>query len=152
MELILGKNIIILKESLFYSKVHNWVDLNEDVATIGLTDYAQAEMGEISMVELMERSLPGTELSQVKFQGNFPSSAPIPDVTIESAKTVSQLYSPLSGKVISVNSELCVEPERVNLSPYERGWLITLEPTKIDQELCNLMDYKEYAQFLKSLY
>ena len=151
MEIILGKSTIFLKESLYYSKTHNWVELNSGLATIGLTDYAQVEMGEVSMVELMVDSLPGIEVSQVKFQGNDPSSAPIPDVTIECAKTVSELYPPLSGKIISVNRNLCKDPEQVNFSPYDKGWLFILKPTKITQELKNLMTYEEYGQFLKSL-
>ena len=151
MKFHLGKNVIYLKEALYYSKAHNWVKIDDGIATIGLSDYAQVKMGEVSMVELMVDSLPGTIVAQVTFQGNEPSSASIPDITIECAKSVSELHSPISGKIISVNCHLHEDPQQVNFSPYEKGWLFIIEPADLAHALKNLMTCEEYAHFLKSL-
>ncbi len=151
MDITIGEERYHLKDGLYYSRSHNWVAINNNLATVGLSDYAQAKMGEISMVELMAESLPGTEVFQVQYQGLEPQSDPIPDVTIECAKSVSELYSPLTGIIDAVNGALLKAPGQVNFSPYEKGWLFTIRPSNLSAELCHLMDCASYTQFLKSL-
>jgi len=110
-------------EELKYSKEHLWVRLEGDRAVIGITDYAQAELGIVTSVELPE---PGDELEQDDSFGS-----------IEARKTVAELYAPLSGTVIEVNSELSNAPEFVNDDPYDAGWLVVIEVP--DAEEMNLL-------------
>ena len=116
-------------EALRYSKEHEWVRLEGKTATIGITDYAQHELGDIVYVEL---PAVGKELSQMGAFG-----------TIEAVKTVSDLYSPVSGKVIEVNGGLSEHPEWVNQSPYEKGWLIKVE-AKDPKEMEALLAPSDY--------
>lgn len=110
-------------EELKYSKEHLWVRVEGDRAVIGITDYAQAELGNVTSVELPET---GDELEQDDSFGS-----------IEARKTVADLYAPLSGTVIEVNSELSSAPEFVNDDPYDGGWLVVIEMA--DPEELNLL-------------
>ena len=110
-------------EELKYSKEHLWVRLEGDRAVIGITDYAQAELGNVTVVELPET---GDDLEQDDSFGS-----------IEARKTVAELYAPLSGTVIEVNSELSSTPEFVNDDPYDGGWLVVIEIA--DAEEMNLL-------------
>lgn len=110
-------------EELKYSKEHLWVRLEGDRAVIGITDYAQAELGNITVVEL-----PGTG-EDLEQDDSFGS--------IEARKTVAELYAPISGTVIEVNSELGNTPEFVNDDPYDGGWLVVIEIA--DAEEMNLL-------------
>lgn len=110
-------------EELKYSKEHLWVRVEGDRAVIGITDYAQAELGNVTSVELPE---PGDELEQDDSFGS-----------IEARKTVADLYAPLSGIVIESNSELATAPEFVNDDPYDAGWLVVIEMA--DPEELNLL-------------
>ncbi|GFO66816.1 glycine cleavage system H protein [Geomonas limicola] len=120
-------------EELKYSKEHMWVRLEGDRAVIGITDYAQAELGNISSVELPE---PGDELEQDDSFGS-----------IEARKTVAELYAPLSGTVLEVNSELSNAPEFINDDPYDAGWLVVLEvPDAEEMNLLMAADvYEDYV-------
>lgn len=110
-------------EELKYSKEHLWVRVEGDRAVIGITDYAQTELGIVTSVELPE---PGDELEQDDSFGS-----------IEARKTVADLYAPLSGTVLEVNSELSTAPEFVNDDPYDAGWVVVIEMA--DPEELNLL-------------
>jgi glycine cleavage system H protein len=98
---------------LKYSEEHEWVKVDGNRVTIGITDFAQSELGDIVFVELPEV---GTEVS---FSDPFGS--------VESVKTVSELYAPVSGKIVEVNNVLTDSPEKVNEAPYSEGWMIVVE-------------------------
>lgn len=117
-------------KNLKYTEEHEWVRVEGNEAWVGITDYAQSELGDIVFVELPE---PGTEVRQGS-----------PFGTIEAVKTVSDLYAPVSGKVVEVNADLADGPEQVNESPYEDGWMVKIEMTD-PSELGTLMDAEAYA-------
>ncbi|BCG47832.1 Glycine cleavage system H protein [Citrifermentans bremense] len=117
-------------EELKYSKEHVWVRIEGDRAVIGITDYAQTELGNITSVELPE---PGDELEQDDSFGS-----------VEARKTVAELYAPLSGTVLEVNSELGNAPEFVNDDPYDAGWLVVIEVA--DSEESNLLMSAEHYE------
>lgn len=110
-------------EELKYSKEHVWVRVEGDRAVIGISDYAQHELGIITSVELPE---PGDDLEQDDSFGS-----------IEARKTVAELYAPLSGTVLEVNHELHTTPDFVNDDPYDAGWLVVIEVA--DHEELNLL-------------
>ncbi|MHB1627448.1 MAG: glycine cleavage system protein GcvH [Bacilli bacterium] len=100
-------------EDLFYTKEHEWVRFEGETAHIGITDFAQSELGDIVFVELPEVG------SEIRVGETFG--------TVESVKTVSDLYAPLTGKVIAVNEALTDGPETVNEDPYTGGWMIAVQ-------------------------
>ncbi|MDR6121756.1 glycine cleavage system H protein [Bacillus sp. SLBN-46] len=100
-------------KELRYSEEHEWVKVEGEKVRVGITDFAQHELGDIVFVELPEV---GTEVS-----------ADEPFGSVESVKTVSELYAPVSGKVVEVNEDLNDSPEFVNESPYEKAWMIVIE-------------------------
>ncbi|MFH0887070.1 MAG: glycine cleavage system protein GcvH [bacterium] len=102
-----------IPQDLKYSKEHEWAKIEGKVATIGITDYAQSELGDIVFAELPDV---GKEIKHMQEFG-----------VVESVKTVSNLYAPLSGKVVSKNDEVISAPEKVNHDPYGSGWLIKIE-------------------------
>jgi glycine cleavage system H protein len=106
-------------KELRYSEEHEWVKVEGDKVRIGITDFAQSELGDIVFVELPEV---GTEIK-----------ADEPFGSVESVKTVSELYAPISGKIVEVNEVLNDNPEYVNESPYEKAWMIVVEPSDISQ-------------------
>lgn len=115
---------------LKYSKEHEWVKLEGNIATIGITDFAQSELGDIVFVDIP----------------NIGGSVEAGEVfgSVEAVKTVSDLFSPMSGEIIAFNDQLESEPEKVNEEPYEQGWIIKLEISNAD-ELNNLLDSKQYV-------
>ncbi len=121
-------------EDLYYSREHVWVRIAGNRGTIGITDHAQQEMGEILFVELPEE---GTQVEQNDSIG-----------TLESSKTVAEIYAPVSGEVVSVNKDLEEEPALVNDDPYGNGWLLAID---IDdpKELDDLLKASEYEEFLE---
>jgi len=121
------------KKDLKYSKTHEWLDIKGNKAKIGITDFAQDSLGDIVYVELPDI---GQELQKDADFG-----------VVESVKAVSDLYSPLTGKVTAVNSDLEETPEALNSSPYD-SWIIELE-IKEEDELDELMDEKDYISFLE---
>ncbi len=122
-------------EGLKFSKDHEWVRTEGNINTIGITDFAQSELGDIVFVELPEA---GDEIT-----------AGQPFGSVESVKTVSELYAPISGKVVEVNSELEDSPEFVNESPYDNAWLIKVEASN-DDELTELLDQAQYDEMINA--
>lgn len=121
-------------DNLKYSISHEWVKPEGDVATVGISDYAQSELGEIVFVELPKV---GAKFEKGDALG-----------TIESYKTVSDLVCPVSGEVMEVNSTLADSPQFVNESPYDDGWLVKLklsDPSEVD----GLMSAEQYEAVLK---
>jgi len=121
-------------ESLLYTKEHEWIKVEANEATVGITDYAQKELGDIVFVELPDVN---EELEQSKRFG-----------VVESVKTVSDLFSPLNGKVIEVNTSLEAEPELVNASPFENGWMLKLE-IKNKEEIKTLLSAADYKKLVE---
>ncbi|HEC2161079.1 TPA: glycine cleavage system protein GcvH [Staphylococcus delphini] len=118
---------------LKYSKEHEWVKVEGNTAIIGITDFAQSELGDIVFVELPEVD---DEVSEGETFGS-----------VESVKTVSELYSPVSGKIIAVNENLEDSPEAVNESPYEEAWMVKVE-LKDESELDVLLDAAGYEKMI----
>ena len=118
-----------------YSKEHEWIDVKGDLGTIGITDYAQGKLGDIVFVELPRV---GTTLETAKSLG-----------TIESVKTASEIYAPVSGEVIEVNGALKDAPETVNSDPHGAGWLVKVR-MKNPGETDALMDGKSYEAFVST--
>jgi glycine cleavage system H protein len=127
-----GTNMNTPKE-LRYSEEHEWVRVEGDKVRVGITDFAQSELGDIVFVELPEV---GTEIT-----------ANEPFGSVESVKTVSELYAPISGKVVEVNEELNDNPEFVNESPYEKAWMIVIEPSDLS-EVDNLLTAEQYEAMI----
>lgn len=123
-----------LPEDLQYSEEHEWIKKEGNNVRIGITHFAQSELGDIVFVELPE------EGDEIELDEDFGS--------VESVKTVSELYAPLSGKVIEVNEELEDSPELVNESPYENAWMIVVEPSN-QSELDELLSADEYKSFIE---
>ena len=123
-----------LPEELKYAKEHEWAKVEKNYVTIGITDFAQSQLGEVVYIELPAK---GTNVQKDK-----------PFGVIESVKAVSDLYSPVSGEVTEVNSGLEESPEIVNDDPYGEGWMIKIMPSD-KSELDTLLSAKEYEEFLK---
>jgi len=126
---------MILKD-LRYSKEHEWVKVNDEIGTVGITDYAQEQLGDVVFVELPKV---GKTVKQ------FDALA-----VLESVKAVSDVYSPASGEVIEVNEILEDKPELINQQPYGEGWIAKLKIKNLD-ELDDLMSAEEYEVFLKEV-
>lgn len=122
-----------LDHTVSYSREHTWARIEDHHVTVGISDYAQDQLGEIIFVGLPE---PDEDFSQDEVFG-----------FVESVKTASDLYIPVSGKVIAINNELEDEPERVNNDPYNSGWMIKVLPTDRSQ-LDTLMKSQEYLNML----
>ncbi|MED4402961.1 glycine cleavage system protein GcvH [Metabacillus fastidiosus] len=120
-------------EQLRYSKEHEWVKVEGDKVRIGITQFAQSELGDIVFVEL-------PEIGKV-IQADEPFGS------LESVKTVSELYAPISGEVIEVNGELDDSPEFVNESPYEKAWMVVIKPTDLN-EIDSLMTAEQYSKMI----
>ncbi len=118
---------------LLYTSEHEWVAVDGKIATIGITDYAQGELGDIVFVELPGV---GDETKQMESFG-----------TIEAVKAVSELYAPVSGKVVAVNEKLQDSPELINQDPYGEGWMIKIEMSD-ESELNNLLSPKDYEKLI----
>jgi glycine cleavage system H protein len=126
-----------LKTGLYYSKEHEWVKVDGDKVTIGISDYAQNSLHEITYVEAPEVS------TSVQAGGECG--------LIESMKASSEIFSPLSGEVIEVNTALEDAPEMINESPYDKGWIYKLKPTNLKAELASLMNADGYRKFIETL-
>jgi glycine cleavage system H protein len=124
-----------IPDDLKYSKEHEWAKIENDVAVIGITDYAQGELGDIVYIELPEV---GTVVSKDESLG-----------TIEAVKAVSDIFSPLSGEVVQRNEKLNDVPEEVNKDPYNNGWMIKLKYSDAS-ELDGLLDNKQYEELIQS--
>ena len=104
---------MLIPDNLFYTKTHEWVKLEDGIATVGITDFAQGELGDIIYFELPDE---GIEVTQYD-----------PFGTIEAVKTVADLLAPFSGKIVEVNSNLEDSPESVNEDPFGSGWIVKIE-------------------------
>ena len=124
-------------DDLRYTREHEWVRIEGDVAAIGVTDYAQEELGDVVFVELPAVG------SKVKHSEPFG--------VIESVKAVSDLYAPISGEVLEVNRALENEPELVNKDPHGRGWMIRLRPAD-SAEIESLLDALSYQKLVDELH
>jgi glycine cleavage system H protein len=122
-----------VRNDLKYTKSHEWLKIKENTAIIGITDHAQTELTDIVFVELPEVD---KELKQGEEL-----------CVVESVKSVSEIYSPISGKIININKKLDDAPEIVNKSPYDDGWLIEIE-IKNQAELDNLLDAEAYKKLI----
>lgn len=119
--------------NLFYTESHEWVLIENEMVTIGITDFAQNELGDIVFLELPDE---GVKIIKNEIFG-----------TVEAVKTVADLYSPMSGKVINVNEDLNNEPELVNHDPFGMGWLIKIQTISSSQSK-NLLTADEYADLV----
>ena len=119
-----------IPENLKYTKDHEWISIEGDVATVGITDFAQGELGDIVYVEIEKT---GENFSKEEVFG-----------TVEAVKTVSDLFMPLSGEIIDINEELNEKPELVNEDPYGQGWMIKIKVNSSDiSDLLNSEQYKK---------
>ena len=115
-----------------FTKDHEWLNLQEDLAIVGITDYAQSQLGDIVFVEMPELS------SKLTASESFGA--------IEAVKTVADLFAPVSGKVIEINENLDSSPDLVNSDPYNEGWIVKLKIDNND-EINQLMNYDEYQEY-----
>jgi glycine cleavage system H protein len=127
---------LVLSDDVRYTEEHEWARAESGKVIVGITDYAQDQLGDIVFVELPQL---GSTFQKGEEFG-----------TVESVKAVSEIYMPVSGEVIAVNSNLADSPELVNKSPYSEGWLIEVKPDDLS-ELDTLMDKDEYLAMLKGL-
>jgi len=123
-------------DHLYYTKEHEWVSIDDGIATVGITEYAQDALGDITFIEL-----PDVEAEVEQFEQL---------ASVESVKAATDVYSPLSGQVTEVNTELEQSPELLNKSCYELGWIAKLQIASAD-EASKLMDAEEYRTYLESL-
>jgi len=126
----------MINEGLFYTKEHEWVRVDGETAIIGITDYAQEQLGEITYVELPtidENVNAGDELA-----------------VVESSKAASDVYTPVTGRVTEINKELQTRPELINEDCYDSGWICKVEMTK-ESEIGDLMNSNEYDEYLRGL-
>ena len=121
-----------IPEKLMYTQDHEWVKVEDGVGTIGITDYAQGELGDVVFVDIP------ADISEVSSGDTFGS--------IEAVKTVSDLFAPVSGNIKEVNSKLEDEPELINSDPYGEGWIVKIELSDESQvkELMDSAAYKEH--------
>ena len=120
-----------IRENLNYTKDHEWISIDGDIATVGITDFAQSELGDIVYVEVdtIEENLNKDDVFG----------------TVEAVKTVSDLFIPVSGEILEFNESLNDNPELINESPYDEGWIIKMKVENSDQ-LSELLDSKAYSE------
>ena len=120
-------------DNLKYTKDHEWISVQGKIGTIGVTDYAQGELGDVVFIDIDPNK------SDIKLGDSIG--------TIEAVKTVSDIYAPCSGKIVEVNKHLQTQPEVVNTDPYGLGWMVKMEITD-PSELNSLLDSKAYKQLI----
>ncbi len=124
-------------DKLYYSKEHEWVKLEGNEAVVGITDYAQKQLHEIVYVEVQKV---GANIEQFQTLG-----------TVESVKSVSDIFSPVSGKVTKVNEELAESPELLNQDPYGKGWLVCVNLKDFNKDMKKLLTAQQYVDYIKSM-
>lgn len=126
---------------LRFSREHEWIKLikKEDtvMAVIGISDFAQEQLSDIVSVELPRRGTKAKQMQAIAI--------------VDSVKTSSDIYSPLSGEIVEINEGLLDHPEWINQSPYELGWIVKINPDNLPQEIQNLMTQKEYEEFIGNI-
>jgi glycine cleavage system H protein len=136
-----GKTVRVLDydipDDLYYSREHEWVSAKGKTAVIGITDYAQKSLHEIVYVETPKVD------SQIQQSQSIGS--------VESVKSVSDIYTPVAGKIIEINEELAENPELVNQDPYGKGWIAKIHLANFDEDMKELLTAKQYANYIKSL-
>jgi glycine cleavage system H protein len=125
-----------IEENFLYTKEHEWVSIEDNIATMGITDYAQEALGDVTYVELPEEEAEVEQFEQF--------------VSVESVKAASDIYSPMGGKVTEVNRKLEDTPGLINRDCYGKGWIARIEVRDLD-ESTNLMSAEEYRNYLESL-
>ncbi len=123
-----------IPEQLFYTKQHEWISVADDIGTIGITDHAQKELGDVVFVDLPE---PGVRVQAHQAFGS-----------VESVKAVSEVYSPVTGRILEVNSELTDGPEVLNKDPYGKGWMLKVKLADTAQ-LDDLLSAEEYTKYVQ---
>jgi len=126
-----------VRDGLYYSKEHEWAKVDGDIVTVGITDYAQNSLHEITYVEIKET---GTTLGANEECG-----------LVESMKASSDIFTPVAGEITEVNGELEDAPEIVNESPYDKGWMFKIKASNLDGDLAGLMDANGYKDYIASL-
>jgi glycine cleavage system H protein len=121
-------------DNLKYTKDHEWLKVEGNVGYVGITDYAQSELGDIAYVDIP------ADVTEIRCGESFG--------TIEAVKAVSDLNAPVSGKVIEINSSINDDPAVINSDPYEKGWLVKIEISN-PNEINELLDAKQYTDFAK---
>jgi glycine cleavage system H protein len=121
-----------IPKDLLYTKDHEWVRFADGIATIGVTDFAQGELGDVVFVQLPEI---GSETSQGEAFG-----------TIEAVKAVADMYAPVSGEVVEVNNGLEENPETINSEPYQSGWIIKIKASNWNADKAHLLDPSAYNE------
>ena len=119
-----------VKDGYLYSKKHEWIKIESDEAVVGITDYAQAALGDITYVDLPQTNISVKEDDVV--------------AGIESVKTASDIYIPVAGEIVEVNSELNNHPEIINSDPYEAGWIFKVKMISKTENLMNAEEYRDY--------
>lgn len=119
-------------EGILCSNTHEWVLENDNLCTIGLTDYAVEQLGDVVFVELPEI---GAEFVKNEVFA-----------TIESVKAASEIYMPIGGKIVEINEELINSPEIINEDCYEKGWLVKIESQTLQEDSVGLLDYEDYKE------
>jgi glycine cleavage system H protein len=126
-----------VKDDRKYSKDHEWIKVENDLVVVGITDFAQNSLHEITFVEISDV---GTSLEANSECG-----------LVESMKASSDIFSPVGGEIVEVNSELEDAPEIVNEDPYGKGWMFKIKPSNLDADIAGLMDAAAYKEFIESL-
>jgi glycine cleavage system H protein len=126
-----------IPEDLYYSKEHEWVRVKGKTAVFGITDYAQKSLHEIVYVETPRIN---SRIRQFQSVGS-----------VESVKSVSDIFAPVSGKIVEVNAELAESPELLNEDPYGKGWIAKVESAGFDDDLKNLLTAEQYADYIRSI-
>lgn len=124
-------------ENLLYSKDHVWIKIENNKAKIGITDYIQKNLHDIVYIEFPE------------INSNINKGEKI--ALVESIKTVSEIHSPLTGKILKINEELKSKPELINESPYENGWITIIEPINFEKEKSDLLNFEEYLEYIRKI-
>jgi glycine cleavage system H protein len=126
-----------IPDELLYSREHEWVRMEGKEAVVGITDFAQKQLHEIVYVEVKAE---GSLVEQNQTMG-----------TVESVKSVSDVFSPVTGKIIKVNKELSDSPELLNQDPYKKGWLARISPVDLKKDKGRLLTAEQYGQYLETM-
>ena len=123
-------------EHYLYTKEHEWINIEENVGTVGITDYAQSSLGDITFADL-----PAVDKEVEQFEQLL---------SVESVKAASDIYAPISGRIIEVNDELTEDPGLINKHSYDKGWIAKIDISDMD-ETSNLLTADEYRSYLETL-
>ena len=123
-----------LSQNIKYTDDHEWASINENVITIGITEFAQSELGDIIFVEFPDLNINVQKKDAIG--------------TLEAVKTVADIFSPISGLIIELNENLESNPELINESPYDQGWILKIKVNNSD-EFNSLLSYSDYEKLIK---